>query len=248
MSVVLVTGGTGTLGRPLVAQLRAEGHGVRVLSRRAGSGTHVGNLATGAGVRAAVSGADVVVHAASDTRRLGRADLVQTQTLLRECGAAAHVVYVSIVGVDRIPFAYYRRKLACEGVVRDAGRPWTILRATQFHELVAGVLGAMAHLPVAPLPLDFRFQPVAAADVAAHLCGVVVDGPARDVLCFGGPEDLTLRAMAATWREAHAGRPGRVWNVPLPGRVADGFRQGHTTCPGAPRGTERWARFVTTGR
>ena len=81
MSTSLVTGGTGALGQHVVARLREGGHDVRVLSRRPGAGIHVGDLETGAGVGEAARGADVVIHAASDIYRLGRADLEQTRHL-----------------------------------------------------------------------------------------------------------------------------------------------------------------------
>ena len=83
MSTVFVTGGTGALGRHVVTRLQERGDEVRVLSRRWGAGTHVGDLNTGAGVADAARGAELVVHAASDTRRFGRADLRQTEHLLK---------------------------------------------------------------------------------------------------------------------------------------------------------------------
>ncbi|MGH9089357.1 MAG: SDR family oxidoreductase [Acidimicrobiales bacterium] len=244
MSVVLVTGGTGTLGRRLVMRLRGEGHEVRVLSRRASQGAYVGDLTTGVGIDAAASGVDLVVHAASDTRRLGRSDLEQTRNLLRVCSGIGHFVYVSIVGIDVIPFGYYRRKLACEREIEGAALPITILRATQFHELIAMVLRAVERLPVAPLPLDFRFQPVAATDVAGRLCEVVAAEPAGGVVQFGGPEVLTLAEMAQWWRTARGGRPSSLWRLPIPGGVANGFRKGLNTCPDQAVGTERWADYV----
>ena len=79
-SVVLVTGGTGTLGRRLVRQLRAAGHEVRVLSRSGAPGTLPGDLGTGAGVAEALAGADVVVHCASTPTRPKDVDVAGTRT------------------------------------------------------------------------------------------------------------------------------------------------------------------------
>src|SRR6185312_2968622 len=132
---VLVTGGTGTLGSAVVARLRAAGSEPRVLSRKAGPGHLVGDLDSGAGLDEAVRGAAVVVHAAT---RPGH-DVAGTERLvaaLRRSAPGAHLVYVSIVGVDRVPLPYYREKLAVEGVVEGAGAPWTIQRITQFHTLL----------------------------------------------------------------------------------------------------------------
>jgi uncharacterized protein YbjT (DUF2867 family) len=246
VGTVLVTGGSGTFGSRLVPLLAGAGHDVRVLSRRAGAGTHVGDLSTGAGLAAACAGADVVVHAASDTRRFGRTDEAQTRRLLAACGGARHLLYVSIVGIEAIPYPYYRRKLACEGLVAGGGVPWSILRATQFHELLDLVLGFAARLPAAALPLDFQFQPVAAAEVAARVAGLVGAGPAGTADDFGGPEVRTLAELAGVWRAARGVRRPLV-PLPLPGRVARGFRYGCNTCPDHAEGRQTWAEFLASG-
>jgi uncharacterized protein YbjT (DUF2867 family) len=243
VTTVLVTGGTGTLGRFLVPLLREEGHEVRVLSRRPGAGTHVGDLTTGVGVADAARGADLLVHAASDTRRLGRRDIEQTRHLLEGAPHARHLVYVSIVGIDAIPFAYYRQKLACEGLLASGGVPHTVLRATQFHELIARVLRAAERLPTAPLPLDFSFQTVAAAEVAQRATSLLGGEPLGRTEDLGGPEVLTLSQMAATWRSAR-GRPRAFVRLPVFGRVGQAFRDGLNTCPEHADGQQTWARFV----
>jgi uncharacterized protein YbjT (DUF2867 family) len=243
VSVVLVTGGTGTLGSLVAARLASRGDEVRILSRRPGAGTHTGDLSTGAGVAEAVSGAEVIVHAASDTQRLGRSDAAQTDHLLEHAGPSSHLVYVSIVGIDQIPFAYYRRKLACEQRIVSSRTPYSILRATQFHELIAFVLHQAARLPVAPLPLDFRFQTVAAGEVADRLSQMAADGPTHRLWNLGGPEVLSLREMVAQWRAAREA-PKRVLPLPVPGAVARAFREGRNTCPGQAGGRQRWSEYI----
>jgi uncharacterized protein YbjT (DUF2867 family) len=242
MSIVLVTGGSGTLGRHLVPILSARGHEVRVLSRRPGAGTHVGDLASGAGVAEAGAGAELVVHAASD-RRLGRTDRRQTANLLGAVPSCRHLVYVSIVGVDVIPQRYYRTKLACEELVGDSAVPSTVLRATQFHELLARALGAARRLPVSPLPLDFLFQGVAAAEVAGRVAGLLAGPPLGRAPDFGGPEVRSGWQLVAAWR-ARLGWPTSVLNVRLPGRVYRGFADGLNTCPDHADGRQRWAEFI----
>jgi uncharacterized protein YbjT (DUF2867 family) len=243
LSVVLVTGGSGTLGSHLVAGLRDRGHDVRVLSRRAGKGTHQGDLSTGEGVAEAASGAELIVHAATDTRRQGKADLEQTRRLLSAATDARHLLYVSIVGIDSIPFGYYRRKLACEREIAASAVPHTVLRATQFHEFLAYWLKLGGWLPVVPLPLEWRFQSVAASEVAARAVELLDGEPAGRAADFGGPEVLTVREMLRTWRDRRS-RPRRVVNLRLPGKVYRGVRDGLLTCPDHRDGRQTWTEFV----
>ena len=243
MSVVLVTGGTGVLGSRLVPLLRERGHDVRVLSRRAGAGTHVGDLSTGEGVADATGGAELVVHAASDSRRRGRADLQQTERLLAASIGARHLLYISIVGIDRIPYGYYRNKLACEAAIAASPIPHTIFRATQFHELLAGGLSKVQRLPLAPLPLDWRFQSVAAAEVAERVAELLDGEPRGRAPDFGGPEVLTAREILGVWRERR-GRPRAAVNLRVPGRFSRGLREGLNTCPDHADGRQSWAEFV----
>ena len=138
--LVLVTGGTGTLARQVVARLRDAGGKVRVLSRRShppGDGVEfvAGDLLTGEGIGPAVDGAGAIVHCASSNK--GDADA--TRNLVRAASslpAPPHVVYVSIVGSELVSFGYVRAKLECERIVAGSGLPWTTLRATQFYDLI----------------------------------------------------------------------------------------------------------------
>jgi uncharacterized protein YbjT (DUF2867 family) len=245
MSTVLVTGGTGALGRKVVARLRERGDEVRVLSRRSGAGTYVGDLNTGAGVADAARGAELVVHAASDTRRLGRSDLDQTKHLLEAAADAEHLLYVSIVGIDSIPYVYYRHKLACEQSIASSGVPYTTLRATQFHDLIGWLMRAAERVPLVALPLDFRFQTVATDEVATRTAELIHGDPSREIIDFGGPEVLTLGQMAELWR-TERGRPRRVMRLPVPGRVGRAFREGRNTCPENAEGIQTWAQFVAS--
>jgi uncharacterized protein YbjT (DUF2867 family) len=182
------------------------------------------------------------VHAASD-RRLARTDLVQTGNLLAALSSCRHLLYVSIVGVDAIPFGPYRAKLACERLVDDSRVPSTILRATQFHELLEVALRAAGRLPVPILPLDLVFQSVAAAEVAARAAELLDGPPLGRAPDFGGPQVLTGWQLAGIWR-AHFGWPRAVLNVPLPGRAGRAFGKGRNTCPEHADGCQTWAEFV----
>lgn len=247
MAEVVVTGGTGVLGRELVPALRAAGHGVRVLSRQPGEGAVVADLGSGTGLGPAVAGADVVVHLASAPRGdFWTVDVGGTRALAvaaREAGVG-HLVYVSIPGVDRVPYAYYHAKYAAEQVVAAAGVPCTVLRATQFHPFAAALLTRVGRGPVLPVGAGWRFQPVDPGDVAAHLVERVGAGPAGGVVEFGGPEVLDVADLARGWLAARGGG-GRVVPVPVPGGFSRAVRDGGLLAgPDAPRGTVTWARWL----
>ncbi|MDI6411918.1 SDR family oxidoreductase [Streptomyces albus] len=245
---VLVTGGTGTLGRPLVDRLLVDGVPVRVMSRRPRPADDnrpcewaVCDLLTGAGLAAAVSGVRAIVHCATDPWRE-----VRVLSRLAEAARRAdcpHLVYISIVGVDRVPFPYYRAKLAAERALARSGVPWTVLRATQFHELVAGLTTAQRRLPFVVTPAGFRFQPVAVGEVAARLAGLVQGPPAGRVPDMGGPRVLTAREAAGLTLRA-TGRRARVHELPLPGRTARAFRRGGNLAPGHATGRGRFEDFL----
>lgn len=225
----LVTGGTGTLGRALVARLGTTGGDVRILSRRPGPGHVVGDLRTGEGIDQAVAGADVVLHAATGAR--GDADL--TRTLIdatRRTGEDPHLIYISIVGINRIPLSYYRSKLASEALIEASGLRWTILRATQFHDLIAGMSRTLSHSPVFPVLASTRFQPIDVRDVSERLVELA-GGPARQhVPDIGGPEVRSMGELATTWLAA-ADKRRPVLSITAPGRTAKAFRQGWNITP-----------------
>lgn len=241
MTSILVTGGTGRPGRPTVELLRSAGHDVRVLSRHEAQGRVVGDLRSGHGIREAVAGAGTVVHLAT---RNSFGDVALMRTLLDASHAAGvgHVVYLSIVGVDRIPLGYYRQKLDAEHLLESSGLPHTILRATQFHELVAGLFAAQRFLPVVFAP-KISFQPIAVGDVAARLAELAGGEPAGRVPDVGGPEQLPARELARQWAAA-ASVHRTIVPVSVPGRTFAAVAAGHNLVPGPAFGTTTFADFL----
>ncbi|WP_433782218.1 SDR family oxidoreductase [Actinomycetospora sp. CA-101289] len=234
---VLVTGGTGNLGGALVARLEQP----RVLSRRAGPGRVVGDLRTGEGLDDAVAGVSVIVHCATAPR--GDADATARLVAAARRAGTPHLVYVSIVGVDRIPLPYYREKLRAERVVADSGLPATILRATQFHDLLATLFATTARAGVLPVLAGTSFQPVAVDDVAARLADVVAGPPQGRATDLGGPEVRAMADLARTW--AHAtGRRRPVLPLRLPGAIARGFRDGAHLAPDHADGVGTFEQFL----
>src|ERR687890_1329717 len=171
-SPILVTGGTGTLGRQVVPRLRNAGRDVRVLSRHGradedGIRYLTGDLATGQGIEPAVDGVETIVHLAGTNR----GDEVKTRHLVEAASQAGtrHLVFISVVGADRIPvssridramFGYFASKRAAEQVIAGSGLGWTTLRATQFHDLTLTTVRQLARLPVISVPSGWRFPPI----------------------------------------------------------------------------------------
>ncbi|MFI0906192.1 SDR family oxidoreductase [Streptomyces sioyaensis] len=249
MATILVTGGTGTLGRALVDRLLDDGHDVRSLSRRPHTGTgrprlrsYAVDLRDGTGLAEAVAGADALVHCASspaggDTEAAGR--LVQAA----KAAGVGHLVYISIVGVDRIPFGYYRTKLAVERLIEASGIGWTVLRTTQFHNLVLGVIKAGARSPVLPVPTGVRVQPVEVHEVADRLAELAVGAPAGRVTDLGGPEVLDARDLVRTTLRA-GGRRRLLVPLWLPGAGGAALRRGENLTPQHADGRRTYAEFL----
>ncbi|HEX6446713.1 MAG TPA: NAD(P)H-binding protein [Streptosporangiales bacterium] len=243
---VLVTGGTGALGRVVVERLLAGGHDVTVASRRARAADAVGppgwttvDWRTGAGLDTALAGVDTVVHCAHSYRGI---DLEQRLVDAARRAGEPHVVYVSIVGVERIPFFYYRAKLAAERLLAASGLPWSVLRATQFHDLVREMLALALRAPVLPV-LDVCVQPVDVTDVAARLAELATGEPAGYAGELGGPEVRRMRELARTYlRSTGHSRP--LVPVRLPGRTFRAFRAGANLTPDRALGTVTFENYL----
>lgn len=248
MTAILVTGATGTLGRALVPRLAEAGYQVRSLSRRPPPAScppgawATGDLRRDAGLDQAVAGMDVIVHCASAP---GGGDRTAARNLIaaaRRAGAP-HLVYISIVGVDRVPAGYYRAKLAVERLIEDSGLPWTILRATQFHELILRGCELLARLPVLLVPAGTSFQPVSAGEVAGRLACLAGQPPAGRAPDLGGPQVRGTRDLAHSYLRA-SGRHRRVVPIRLPGRAFAGYRHGGHLAPDQATGTVTFDEFL----
>ncbi|MFD7873506.1 SDR family oxidoreductase [Streptomyces sp. NPDC059766] len=240
MTTILVTGGTGTLGRLLTERLRTDGHEVRVLSRH--SPSYAVDLREGTGLDAAVAGVDTIVHCATSPRG---GDERAARHLIEAARQAhvRHLVYISIVGVDQVPLGYYRAKFAVERLIEESGLGWTVLRTTQFHDLVLQFLQGSAKLPVMLLPAGVADQPVEAAEVAARLAELAAGAPAGRVPDMGGPEVRTLPELARAYLRA-SGRRRPLLNVRLVGTTYQRFRAGGHLAPNRAVGKVTFEQFL----
>jgi uncharacterized protein YbjT (DUF2867 family) len=241
---IAIVGGTGTLGRQLASEFLARGHDIRILSRNAPE--YRVNLATGEGLEAALAGCEVVIDASNNSSKEAATILVDGSrrllTAARTAGVAHHIC-VSIVGCERVPIGYFQVKAQQEQVVEHGQVPWTIVRATQFHEYAAATLEAAARWRVVPLP-QVRLQTVASAEVARVIADAAEDGPRRTRIEVAGPEVTTARALTATWRRA-TGRKVAVLPVRLPGKLGRALRAGAlTSAQPAVRGTQSFSAWL----
>jgi uncharacterized protein YbjT (DUF2867 family) len=254
-ATILITGGTGTLGRLVVPRLQEAGRQVRVLSR----GSHTpggevqyvtGDLATGEGVDAAVDGVAIIVHLAGSAR----GDDDKARHLVRAAARAGspHLLSISVVGAERVPvvsrvdramFGYFAAKRAAEQVIADSGLPWTTLRASQFHELTLTVVAQMARLPVIPVPAGVRFQPIAADEVAARLAELALGEPSGPVPDMAGPRVYGMDDLVRGYLRA-SGRRRLIMPMRLPGRAARAIRAGANLAPDRAVGHLTWEDFL----
>lgn len=195
---IAVAGGTGLVGHQVVEKLADTGHDAVVLARSTGV-----DLATGAGLDAALDGVDAVVDVTNiDTINRAKATEFFTAAAANlarasENAGVGHIVLLSIVGVDRIPFGYYEAKLAQERALQDGAVPVTVLRATQFHEFADQNLGRLVG-PLAVIP-RMRMRPVASSEVAdelVQLATTIQDAATEPLVELAGPEQLELVDLA----------------------------------------------------
>jgi uncharacterized protein YbjT (DUF2867 family) len=247
---IAVTGGTGTIGRHVVDELRSRGHEVRVLSRH--SPEYRVDLATGEGLAEALAGCDVVVDAVNDPSSTKRATQIMvegTRKLLaaEQAAGVRHHVCISIVGCDQVPFGYLRVKADQERVVEHGPVPWTIVRATQFHELLAKALTPAGRWHVLPAP-HARLQTIASADVAPAVADVAERQARMGRIEVAGPEIVDARDLIRRWRSI-TGRHAVLVPLRIPGKLGRALRSGVLTAERPDvRGTTPFASWLAASQ
>jgi len=249
---VLITGATGVLGRELARAARMAGHSVVGLSHRVsspkyrGAGWVIGDVATGEGLDAAVKGADAIIHAATDRTRVQAVDIEGTRRLLAAARRAhiRHFVQVSLAGIDDIPLPYYRARRAVEHIVMGGALPYSIVRATLFHQTLDRYLRRLAAIPfVMPLPDGFVVQSVDAREVAVWLVRSLDERPRGRLADFGGPDVMRVGEAAAMWMRVNQ-LDKRIVNLAVPGFVGTSFRARLNTAPFGARGKVSWREWL----
>lgn len=251
MMRVLITGGTGVLGRQVVQQLLAQGGcTLRLMSRSPVPQWQAvewarADLENDAHLEHVTEGVHTLVHLASNPFNSLRNDVEGTAKLLKAARTArvAHFVYVSIVGIDRIPLEYYQRKLLAERLIESSEVPSSILRVTQFHTLIDLFFRGRDSLPIKFIRAGYRYQPIDPREAARRVVEMVGEGAGGHVPDIGGPEVLGTKTLMRTWLAA---RREKRLIVPIPrlGKVAQGYRRGYNTVPESRYGQITWAQWV----
>jgi uncharacterized protein YbjT (DUF2867 family) len=233
---IAILGGSGVLGNAVTANAISAGHTVVTASRHpraplpAGATAAVADVTTGEGLAAAFAGADAVIEATNAQQGARDVLVGGTQRVLEAARAAGvrHFVGISIVGIDDAPLPYYGVKREQEKVVQAGRVPWSLLRATQFHDLVPRYV--RPKLGIVAVPRGMRLQPIDVGEVAALLVRAAESGPQKRMPDVGGPEIADIVALARAWRAAH-GEHSWIVPVPVPGATGKYLRSGKMCAP-----------------
>jgi len=186
---IVVIGGSGLIGSKVVTKLQERGYEVVAASLNTGV-----NAVTGEGLARVMTGAEVIVDVLNspsfEEKAVTAFFQATTTNLLRYAAEAGvgHYVALSVVGTDRFSEnPYFRAKIVQEKLIRGSRTPYTIVRATQFFEFVAGIADSATEGNVVRLP-PVDFQPMAAEDVASAVTKAAMDKPVNGVVEVAGPE------------------------------------------------------------
>lgn len=232
-----------------MGELARLGHEVIAATRRSGLTGPLANiryveidLSTGLGLDAALAGVGAVIHSASDFRQPDQVDLAGFRLLDEAAEADVHFIYPGIVGCDLIPAPYYKVKSACEHFLVEAPRPWTILRATQFHQLIWGWYTRPSRNPFLFVPAETRYQVLDPLEMARYLAGAAEAGPQGRMDDLGGPFAYDAEELARSVQVASGGTR-RVVAYNRPGIVGAALRAGANLTPNRGSG-ETWNEFI----
>lgn len=246
---LLVTGGTGNIGRRVVPLLRTAGRDIRILSRHPrpsepGIEQMEGDTVLGRGLAAALEGVEVVLHLAGGAK--GDEIAARNLTAAARDAGVRHLVLISVIGADRMPIGYFRAKAEAERVIAESSVPFTVLRAAQLHDFVLPVARSLSRMPLLPVLGGLRFEPVDGDEVAQRLAELALGAPAGRAADLAGPEVLDVPALVATLREEAGARPRRArLPIRLPGAVGRAYRAGENLAgEGAQRGTVTWGDYL----
>jgi uncharacterized protein YbjT (DUF2867 family) len=201
---IVVIGGSGLIGKKLVSKLRSVGHDAVAASPSSGV-----NTITREGLNEAMKAAQVVVDVANAPSWEDKAVLDFFETSGRNLLAAEkvagvrHHVALSVVGTERLlESGYFRAKLVQENLIKNAGIPYTIVRATQFFEFAGGIADSATDGQTVRLP-PAMMQPIVSGDVAAALADIAVAEPLNGTVELAGPEPIRMDELVRRFLRAN---------------------------------------------
>jgi uncharacterized protein YbjT (DUF2867 family) len=260
---ILVTGGTGHLGRAIVPALQHDGHQVRILSRQPHRDLGVewiqGDLATGAGLPDAVMGVEAIIHAATNSPAAQRgrfkvADFLRSPVDVDVSGTSAlvaaaelagveHFLHVSIVGLEHLKLMpYARHKLQAEQIVKSSNVPWSVVRATGFFWLVERMFANLVKQRMVALPPHVSMAPVDSDEFAGLIVERVAQRRRGRQEDFAGPQTVPITELMEQYLAAK-GIQRRIRRAPLPKKIQATITAGNTS-PHGRVGTTTWAQWL----
>lgn len=203
------------------------------------------SLETGEGLAEAVAGVAVIIHCATSPSKLKEVDVEGTRRLLElsRPHGVKHFMYISIIGVDKIPYKLFQAKYEAEQIIKESGVPYTILRAPQFYQLFEMVLKAFTKPPIGLVPKGFRHQPMDANEVAEHMVDLVKAGPSGHVADIAGPCTYEFIDLARTFLKAQ-GKRKPLLQIPFFGKFGAAMRAGYATAPDKARDGLTWEDWL----
>ena len=252
MEKVLVTGGSGTLGREVVNELLSQHYETCILTSKENtvmSGNcriFVGNLEKNTGLKDALNNTDVVIHCASNPKKSLKVDIEGTRNLINaiDRNKTRHIIYISIVGVDKSNYPYYKIKVDVENIIKECGIPFTILRTTQFHNLVLNIISGLETIDgIINVPQGMKFQSIDVGEVAGYLVELIKGDGCGLLPDRGGPEILGIEEIVKSYLEI-SGLKNTFKLCEIKNERNDMFSSGINLCPSNKYGKISWRQFL----
>ncbi|GJM35433.1 MAG: nucleotide-diphosphate-sugar epimerase [Saprospiraceae bacterium] len=252
-SKIFITGATGLLGKAMLEAMDRESFDITIGQRQDPQIEHLSYKWTkfdlaDTSLSLNLSGVDTIFHLASSTRKPSyELDVDGTESLLnnaKEYGVK-HFIYISIVGIEKVPIKYYKIKKSAEEAIENSGVPYTILRATQFHEFFEMIIKGLQRFPIVILPGKAVLQPIEVNRVAQKLLEISLQQPSNQILEIGGQEKLTLKAAMNLWLKSKGVRKP-ILDIPmfLLGKIGRALKQGGLTTDECDGGSRRWGEWL----
>ncbi len=254
MKKVLITGGTGKLGKEIVNQLLFKKYQITVLSTKKRLELPKSVLILKAdltniySLKNNIKDFQIIIHCASNPKDSENVDFKGTLNLLQSINnkELPHIIYISIVGVDKSTFPYYQHKYQAETIIQESEFPWTILRITQFHDFVLHqVIDSLDNKDdsIFKVPKQMAFQSIDIKNVAEFISSIISDDPKNSIITLGGPEVLNIKDMVKIYL-TEVGRSAKIKEVITNNSFYKIFTTGINLCPNEKIGTIKWGDFI----